>query len=143
MKKYELLISDTYKIFAPLDKHGCSDVLDFLFQEDDLNDAEQKERRQLLSRLQRLAKGPEYRLHTDICHLIDENNQIYQVRSSQYRMLWFYDKGAIIICTNVFPKKKNGPPPRKDMQRARDRQAEYFEAKRANQLKFIDEDDEE
>lgn len=141
MKKYELFIEDRFRMFAPLDDNDCCEILDFLSQQDGLNKKEQKERDSMQKRLERIAGGR--RLSSQTCHRIDDEHKIWQVRSEKHRILWFYDEGFIIICISVFFKNTEGSPPPGEIERARKRKAEYFEAKRANQLKFVGEDDEE
>lgn len=141
MKKYERFINEKFKVYAPLDDNDCSDILEFLCQENAHNKRERTERNNMYQRMVKIAQGR--MLLSSTCHSVSDEYKIWQVSTHKHRLLWFYDEGHIIICTHVFYKNKNGRTPPKEIERACNIKVEYFEAKRANQLKFVSEDDEE
>ncbi|MBF0261928.1 MAG: type II toxin-antitoxin system RelE/ParE family toxin [Magnetococcales bacterium] len=49
-------------------------------------------------------------LSDDKCHLIDGKHDILDFIAERIRVLWFYDKGRIIICSNAFLKETNKTP---------------------------------
>lgn len=139
MRRYELLVYGQYRVFSYLADDGSNEILDFLDQRNDLNSEEKNERRSMTARLERIADG--YILPSDICHLVNNKPKIMQIRTNLHRLLWFYDEGHIIICTNVFCKKTEGATPPREIKRACQLRDEYFEAKETGQLKLIEEEE--
>jgi phage-related protein len=73
----------------------------------------------------------------DICHQIQ--GDIYEFIKRRLRVLWFYDKGRIIICTHGFVKDTQKTP-RIEIAKAVRIKEQYFAAKSRNDLE-IEEDD--
>lgn len=61
----------------------------------------------LVAALENMARrGPPK--NEEVCHKI--RGDIWQIRKGQLRVLWFYDKGRVIVCTHGFIKKSRGTP---------------------------------
>lgn len=71
----------------------------------------------------------------------DLGDDIYEFRwngkGGVPRVLWFYDENKVVVCVHATIKKKPRLEPQ-DMEIARQRRAEYFAAKAADQLEFVD-----
>ncbi len=85
-------------------------------------------------RIGRLALGPE-KLPKTVCHNVSDH--IWQVTSDQYRILWFYDRDRVIVCTHFFVKKTRKTPP-SEIARAERIRSDYFEAKAASALVVVE-----
>jgi hypothetical protein len=59
----------------------------------------------ILERAIKSSEGPRC-FPSEISHQVDKDNSIWQFTAGRLRLLWFYDEGRIIICTNSFIKKK-------------------------------------
>ncbi len=68
-----------------------------------------------------------------LCHKVCEEEAIWQLRADQYRILWFFDEGHVIICTHFF-RKKSDKTPRREQERAIRIKEEYFAAKKTGIL---------
>ena len=71
-------------------------------------------------------RGP-FSLPKTICHLVDENEKIYEFVKGNYRVLFFTDADKLVICCNCFLKQTQKTP-----------LLEANTAKRAKQKYFID-----
>lgn len=49
-------------------------------------------------------------LPEDKCHLIDSRHGIWEFICGKIRVLWFYDREKIILCSNAFLKQTNKTP---------------------------------
>lgn len=123
MPSYEILFEDYYSLYVALDDNGDSDILDFL--ENTTNKASKNEAKTMLRRLIYLSKGN--KLPANVCHRVDDKHQIWQIRSEFHRILWFYHKGKIIVCTHIFEKKKEGRTPKEEKDRAMKMQKHYID----------------
>jgi len=45
-------------------------------------------------------------------HGIDENNGIWELIKGNYRVLFFYDEGKVVVCSHIFRKKRQKTPVR-------------------------------
>lgn len=93
----------------------------------------------ILDRAIRTSEGPRC-FPSEISHQIDENNSIWQFTAGRLRLLWFYDEGRLIICTNSFIKKGQKTPG-KEKERAIRLKRKYFNAKKNNTLTIIDDEE--
>lgn len=118
MPSYKKLFEDNYSLYVFLDDKGDSDILTFLESKTD-------EAKTMLRRLRSLAKDPKG-FPSEICHRVDDKDKIWQIRSEFHRILWFYDKGRIIVCSNIFQKKSNGSTPNREKDRAKRIKKDYF-----------------
>ncbi len=90
----------------------------------------------LLERVASDARGPRS-LNKKICHRVDEQGDIWQIRKGRIRVLWFYDEGRVIICAHAFLKKDNKTPKR-EKEQARSAKAAYLDARQAGRIRVID-----
>jgi len=90
----------------------------------------------LLERITSQQQGPKS-LNKKICHRIDDDHDIWQIRKGRIRLLWFYDKGRVIVCAHTFLKKSQKTP-RRERDKARRVKKAYFQAKQSGQLNIID-----
>ncbi|MBU1206172.1 MAG: type II toxin-antitoxin system RelE/ParE family toxin [Proteobacteria bacterium] len=119
-----------YKIFALGDSPNRCQLLDFL---DDLESNLQKDGDRVLALLKRVAReGPPK--NPDICHQI--GNKIYQFSQGRLRVIWFYDEGKMIICTQGFIKKTPRTP-QGEISNAKLAMKSYFEAKKSGLIEII------
>ncbi|MEO5347252.1 MAG: type II toxin-antitoxin system RelE/ParE family toxin [Magnetococcus sp. YQC-9] len=78
----------------------------------DLPPQYQGSKENLLALLKSMADGTRSPLHLskDKCHQIDSNHDIWEFIAGKIRVLWFYDKEKIILCSNAFLKQTNKTP---------------------------------
>jgi phage-related protein len=89
--------------------------------------------RGILALLKRIAqKGPI--LNPEISHKIEGN--LFQLRQGRIRVLYFYDKGKIIICTHGFIKKSSKTPDT-EKEQAKFVMKKYFEDKESGAIEKI------
>ena len=89
----------------------------------------------MLRRLEAMADhGPQYL--PEISHQIEPD--IWQTEQGRLRILWFYDRGRVIVCSHGFIKKTRKTPER---ERALARQTlwEYRAAKAAGEIRIEEE----
>ncbi|MBB3170149.1 type II toxin-antitoxin system RelE/ParE family toxin [Simiduia aestuariiviva] len=70
-------------------------------------------------------------------HEVDKDRKIWEFIKGNYRVLYFYDEGKLIVCSHIFRKKSQKTPEseKKKVCRLRDR---YFEAKEEDKLIFVE-----
>lgn len=131
--KLRTIGSGRWKVFAICDDDGSCQILDFLqnLQPESLS-------RRMLSLLEQKvpANGPPH--NEEISKYLDD--KILEFRKSahdgkQLRVLWFYDKGQIIICTQAFVKAERTPPGAIDT--AKDLKNKYIYARENNAIEII------
>ena len=125
---------DLFQVFAVKSGQSDHDIL-MLFQNfrpDNSRDSEAIS--SAMARLKRLARKPAS-LPSSICHNLSRD--IWQLRSDTYRILWFYDKGRVIVCTHFFVKKSRKTPA-EEIKRANFLREEYFKAKTEGTLEIIE-----
>lgn len=93
-----------------------------------------KDKDRMLRRLEEIArKGPYYL--PDISHQIE--GEIRQTEQGRVRVLWFFDKGRIIVCSHGFIKSSKKTPEREKLM-ARRALATYHTAQGGNALVFLE-----
>lgn len=75
------------------------------------------------------AKGPPGNL--EYCRELE--NGIFEFKKAEFRILWFYDQGRLIILTHCFQKKRRKTP-RREITKACKTREEYLVAKKAENL---------
>jgi phage-related protein len=65
-------------------------------------------------------------------------DEIYEFKTTDLRVLYFYDENRLIVCSHGFQKKSRKCPPGERRAAISSREA-YFEAKRKGKLQFRDE----
>jgi len=89
----------------------------------------------MLRRLEAMAAhGPQFL--PDVSHQIEPD--IWQTEQGRLRILWFYDRGRVIVCSHGFVKKTRKTP---ESERSRARQLlwEYRSAKAAGEIRIDEE----
>ncbi len=76
--------------------------------------------------------------NSDLKHHLGDG--ICELRKGQLRVLYFTDKGRVIICSHGLIKK-TGKVPTKDINRANTARDRYLNARHLNQLEILEEDD--
>ncbi len=100
------IIGDKWQVYAGCESEEKCQILDFL-NEIPSNMVKYKDR--LLNIFEQAsATGPRH-FNNNISHQIDEKNSIWEFIAGRLRVLWFYDNGKLIVCSNIFVKstKKN------------------------------------
>jgi phage-related protein len=93
-----------------------------------------KDKDRMLRRLEAMAQfGPEYL--PGISHQID--GEIWQTEQGRIRVLWFYDRGRVIVCSHGFVKRTQKTPER-EKNAARQALADYKLAKANHGLTYED-----
>ncbi len=64
-------------------------------------------------------------------------NNIFEFKHNQLRILYFYDAGKLIVCTHHFTKKQQKTP-KKEIKRAKKMHELYLLNKKNKNLKFVD-----
>lgn len=123
-----------YTIHAICDKRGNADLLEFL---EGLGANLQSSGAAMLRLLERCAQhGPPK--NSDLKHNLSDG--IYELRKGQLRVLYFTDKGRLIICSHGLIKK-TGKVPKKDIDRVKKARNRYLDAQRRDLLEILEEDD--
>ncbi len=133
---------DTYKrerfhIYANCDSEGAS-ILDEIIN--GLDKSQIKSAEKLSAAIEKAAIHGPTTIPKPQCHQIE--GSIYQFRADDIRLLWFYDKGSLIICAHSFVKKCSTTP-RKHIKQATKFMTEYFSAKEKGELVIMEENDEQ
>lgn len=119
-----------YSLYALGKNDKICQLLDFI---DSLESNLQKDRDRMLALLERAAeKGPPR--NTDISHLIKD--EIFEFIQGRLRVLWFYDEGKLILCTQGFIKKTQKTPTA-EIDLAISFKERYFKVKKKGPLKII------
>lgn len=117
-----------FRILALGDENGCK-LLEFMADEDVKRPAELAKLQRLLDRS--AAEGPPH--NKEKCRHL--GNDLWEFKTGGgLRVIWFYDAGALIICTHGF-EKQGQKTPRGEIRLALDLRDSYFEAKRLNQVR--------
>ncbi len=133
MRVRRLLQGQSFTIYAACDARGDCELVEFL---DGLGANLQGDGDHMLELLERVSSnGP--RRNTDICHQIQDD--VWEFIKGRLRVLWFYDKGRIVVCTHGFVKNSRKTPKAEIAKAARIKE-QYFAAKAQNDLE-IEEDD--
>lgn len=67
------------------------------------------------------------------CRKLKNTDDIWEFKTSQVRVLFFFDGARMIICTNGFLKKTQKTP-KQEIERAENMKAKYLEAKELGTL---------
>ncbi|SOD92541.1 type II toxin-antitoxin system RelE/ParE family toxin [Caenispirillum bisanense] len=100
------VVNGPWRIWALADEDGTCPLEEFV------SGLPKSERRKVLAMLDHVAEGGTRALPSDRCHQIDDEHQIYQFTAGQVRILWFYDRDKIILCSHAFLKRTNKTPKR-------------------------------
>lgn len=122
-----IIVKDQFEVYA-VKLNGDEEHDSFLLlsgRGQPSNKREQSAVRSALARISRLSKSPRS-LSETVCHAVSVG--IWQITSDQYRIMWFYDEGRLIICTHYFVKKTQKTPPAQ-IERAKRIRDAYFKDK--------------
>jgi len=111
------------------DKQHCQ-LLDFL---SNIGQNLQKDGDRLLALLERTSQRGSPR-NTEISHQIKD--KIFEFVQGSLRVLWFYDEGKLIVCTQGFIKKSRKTPT-SEIELAVSTRQKYLADKEKNSIKII------
>jgi hypothetical protein len=122
---------EQWDVLAVMDDRGRCQVLEFLMG------SKQSAAQRVMLRFLRLrlpAEGPSH--SAELCKSL--GNGIFELRRQpkgpKLRVLFFYDDGCRIVCTNAFTKAERTP--RSEIELARDLKQQYFRAKLLRRLRI-------
>ncbi len=123
------IAKDRWTVLAPVDKNGGIPLLDFLM--DSVKSGEAKEKMLSLLTFKVPTEGPPK--NEEKCRKLKDG--IYEFKSAskrgpKVRVLFFYDKGNIVICSNFFLKDQQKTPPR-EIEKAKEIREQYLNDKKA------------
>jgi len=114
--------SGYFRILATCSERERCPLLDFLSE---LEGKLVREGDRMLNLLERVSQeGPPRR--TEVSHQL--KGEIYQFVQGRIRVLYFYDRDRIIVCTHGFMKSSQKTPKR-EIEKAEELRARYFKAK--------------
>lgn len=104
------IIRSQWTLLAIVDQHGHCDVMEYIEQYVEHN----SDASAMMRTFERVSQYGPYRDNEKSKQL---TRNIYEFRRGQLRVLYFYDKGMLIICTQPFIKKCKKTP-RSEIERA-------------------------
>lgn len=126
------IIGDKWQVYAGCESEEKCQILDFL-NEIPSNMVKYKDR--LLNIFEQAsATGPRH-FNNNISHQIDEKNSIWEFIAGRLRVLWFYDNGKLIVCSNIFVKSTKKTPKSEKM-RAISFKKKYLQQKKDGNIHF-------
>ena len=124
-----------WKVLALCNERGDCDLLDFLAG---LGQRHVKDRTRLLALLDRVAEhGPPN--NAAVSHHL--SGEVWEFIQGGLRVLWFYDAGKVVVCSNGLLKKTQKIPPG-DIRLAETRCAAYRVSKKAQAVEILNDDEE-
>lgn len=122
-----------YTIHAVCDNHGNAALVDFL---EDLGANLKANRDGMLALLDHCAENGPPR-NADQKHHLEDG--IFELKKGKLRVLYFTDKGKLIICSHGLIKKGQKIP-NKEIRAAKRAQNRYQEARDAQRLEILEDD---
>lgn len=126
MLRLKLIKREAWAVYAACTADGSCPLEEFLGDGSSLR----KDKDRMLRRLEEVSRRGPYYL-PDISHQIE--GEIRQTEQGRIRVLWFFDKGHVIVCSHGFVKKSKKTPEREKATARRTLNA-YHEAVAANAL---------
>ena len=74
----------------------------------------------------------------DISHVVDREHEIWEFIRGRVRVLWFYEKGRVLILSHGFMKDTKKTPDAQ-LERARKLRKDYLKAKKADAITYVEE----
>lgn len=105
------VVEADWRVWALAGEDGACSLLTFLL------DLQTRDRDKVLAMLQRVAEHGPRSLPVERCHEVDKTHGIFQFSAGQVRILWFYEKGRVILCSHAFLKRTRKTP-RQERERA-------------------------
>jgi phage-related protein len=126
-----------WEVLAVVDHRGRCQVLDFL---DQLGATYEAAKTAMLGLLQdRLPRSGPPKENSDLCKPLGSG--LFELRKQpkgrKLRVIFFYDDGFRIVCTNAFTKAEKTP--QEELASARLRREQYLEAKFRRELQILEE----
>jgi phage-related protein len=118
--KLRLVCQDRWALYAVCTDRGDCPLLDFL-RDTDPSSHLAKSKRQMLRRLEAIAQTGMTQV-TEISHQI--SGDIWQLEKGDLRILYFYDRGRVIILSHGFAKESRKTP-RSEIRRAQEALQKY------------------
>lgn len=140
--KLRTVISNKWTFYTPCNDDGSSELHSYL---ENIESRYEADRDGLVAKLMAAAgdeRGPKM-FNEKICHYVDDNNRIFQIRHRTLRLLMFYSatEKKAIICASPFLKTTDKTPSG-ELKKARDIQKQYTKADSEGQIViFPDEED--
>jgi phage-related protein len=131
MMRLKLVARALWTLYAVCSDRGECPLETFLADRSQLG----KDKDRMLRRLEAIADhGPQYL--PEISHQIEPD--IWQTEQGRLRILWFYDRGRVIVCSHGFIKRTRKTP---EGEKALARQVlwEYRAAKAAGAIRILEE----
>jgi phage-related protein len=119
-----------YVLYAIGKNENFCQLLDFF---NSIGSNLQKDRDRMLALFELAAQKSPLR-NTEISHQIRDG--IFEFIQGRLRVLWFYDEGEMILCTNGFIKKTQKTP-KAEIDLAVSSKEKYFQMKKKGPLKII------
>lgn len=131
MLRLKLITRGAWTLYAVCSPEGRCPLEEFLADRSELGGDKDR----MLRRMEEIAvRGPYYL--PDISHQIE--GEIRQTEQGRVRVLWFFDKGRLIICSHGFIKGSQKTPKHEKLIARRALEA-YQSAKATNALVFLEE----
>lgn len=134
MRILRLPFSGSFMLYAVCDGRGVPLLLEFFHG---LGANLLKDVDRMMALLESVAlSGPPR--NTDVSHQL--RGEIYEFIQGRLRVLWFYDKGRVVVCSHGMVKQSQKTP-RSEIERAEEVRHAFLAAKQADQLLIEEEND--
>lgn len=137
IKEIPDLDGDVWTVYSVCSDNGTSTIESLI---DEYGERREKDVARLIYQLDRVSSLGPGKLNSDDVH--DFGDGLWQVRAHDLRVMWFYDKGSVVICTHGF-LKLFGKTKKSDIKKAKKLKDEYFEAKKNGKIEILEETEEE
>lgn len=121
----KIVTRDKWTFYTPCNDDGSSELFSFL---DNITSEYEADRAGLIVKLKKASYenlGPQF-FNKKICHIVDEKNNIFQIRHRTLRLLMFHSitERRVIICSSAFIKRSQKTPS-SEISKARTLQQQY------------------
>lgn len=121
-----------WDVLAICDTRGACPLLDFL---QGLGPNHAASVRRMLALLREFVANEGPPRSTDRCHKL--RDEIWEFIAGRLRVLWFHDRGRVIVCAHGFVKRGQKTPAQ-ELGRAEAAAKEYGEARRQGRVTIVD-----
>jgi len=104
--KLRVVRAGLWRVLALCHERGDCELLEFL---DGLEQRHLKDRDRLLALFQRVADTGPTQLSDSLSHSLQ--GDIWESIQGNLRVLWFYDKGKVVVCSHALIKRGRKIPP--------------------------------
>lgn len=126
------VVKNQWRILAACDSRGDCQLLSFLGSFREPEEAEARKMMALVSWTSRNGPPKNKEKSNPL------GDDIFEFKTTSFRVLYFFDEGRLIVCCHGFVKKTNKCPRGQKAAAVKTRQ-EYFEAKKLGKLVFKNE----